>query len=127
MFNGLMTLITKISFTEDRDSVDNYGIGQLPTSYGNKNFIYGGSLEIQLDQLNEIQMSAPFGKILMIPPFTIKMILGISPDSGQPDGSASANYKLNNCRFTKNEFNAKQNDSSIFVNLPFKFAGLVQG
>ena len=126
MFNGLMTLISNIDFTEKRQSVNTYGIGQLPTGYGNKNFEFNGSLEIQIDQLNEIQASAPFGKILMIPPFTIKMILGISPDSGQSDGTPYATYKLNNCRFLDNNFNVKQNDSSIFVPLPFVYAGLVQ-
>ena len=127
MFNGLMTLISKISFSEKRDSVNNYGIGQLPTGFGNKNFVFAASLEMQIDQLNEIAKAAPFGKILMIPPFTTKMILGISPDSGQSDGTPLITYKLNNCRFTSNDFDAKQNDSSIFVPVPMVFAGLVQG
>ena len=80
IFNGLMILISKIDFNEDRDSVNLYGIGQSPTGYANKNFVYSGSLEIQIDQLNQIQAAAPFGKILMIPPFTIKMILGATGD-----------------------------------------------
>jgi len=121
MFNGLMILISKIDFNEDRDSVNLYGIGQSPTGYANKNFVYSGSLEIQIDQLNQIQAAAPFGKILMIPPFTIKMILGATGD-----GTPYQTYKLQNCRFTKNPFNCKQNDAGIFVNVPIAYAGLIQ-
>lgn len=120
MFNGLLTMVTKIDYNEGRDSVNNYGIGQYPIGYGNKNFTYDASLSMYFDQLSQIADSAPFGKILLIPPFTTKMIF-----SG--DGVVYRTRKLLNCRFTKNSFNSSQNDSSIVVPVPISYAGLVEG
>lgn len=119
MFNGLLTMVTKINFSEGRDSVNNYGIGQFPVSYGNKNFVYSASLSMYIDQMNQIKDAAPFKKMLMIPPFTTKMIL-----SG--DGVTYRTYKLLNCRFTANNFDSNQNDASIVVPVPVIYAGLIE-
>lgn len=119
MFGGLITMITKIDYSRKRDTVNNYGIGQEPVSFGNKNFVYSGSFSMYLDQLNQIKKAAPFGDMLRIPPFTVKMIL-----SG--DGVTYFTVKINNCRFTENNFNSSQNDSSMVISVPFVYAGLVE-
>lgn len=118
MLNGLVTLVTKISFEESRESVNNYGIGQYPVGYGNKNVQYKASLEMYSDQLYQIAKASPGKKIWMIPPFSAKIIM-----SG--DGVDYATFKLMNCRFTSANFDAKQNDSSILVPVPIVFAGLI--
>lgn len=117
MFNGIILQVTKIAFKEGRDSVNNYGAGQYPVSYGNKNVIYSASVDMYIDTMNQIAGSSPAGKIWMIPPFTIKMIL-----SG--DGVVYTTYKLSNCRFLSNDFDSKQNDASIVLPYPIAFAGL---
>lgn len=111
--------ITEIEYTETRESVNNYGAGQMPTSYGNKNFVYKGSITIYRDELNALIAAAPNRKVLTIPAFTIKVIF-----SG--DGVPYTTDTLNNVRFTENPFTAKQNDSALMVKIPFIFAGLAQ-
>lgn len=117
MFGGLITQITKINYSEKRQSVNNYGYGNFPTSYGNKNFEYTGSLSMYIDQLKQIEDAAPFKKILMIPPFSIKILM-----SG--DGVAYRTVKLSNVRFLENNFDTSQGDASIVVPVPIVFAGL---
>lgn len=111
--------ITEIEYTENQESVNNYGAGYEPTSHGRKNVEYSGSITIYMDELRRIQSAAPAGKIRNIPPFTITVIF-----SGE--GIPTTTDKLKNVRLNSNPFNAKQNDSALYAKIPFVFAGLTQ-
>lgn len=110
--------ITDISYDVDRASTNNYGAGDNPVGYGNKNFVYGGgSMNIYKEEQMQIEKVAPNKNLLEIPPFTITVIF-----SG--DGVTFTTDKISNVRFTKRSFAAKQGDAMLMAKTPFEFAGL---
>ena len=114
-----MVGITEIDYKRDRESVNNYGAGNEPVSYGYKNFTYSGSISIYVDELRAILSTAPNKSILEIPPSNATVTFGVS-------GGAVPVSKdvIKNIRFTSDPFSSKQNDSAIIVKIPFVFAGL---
>lgn len=108
---------TEINWDISRESVNNYGVGNEPVSYGNKNFTYSGDVSLFVDEIFPIAEASPEGNIMKIPPFTVSVLF-----SG--DGVPAKIVKLKNVRFLKNPFSAKQNDSQIVVKVPFVFAGI---
>lgn len=109
--------ITEINYTHDKDSVNNYGMGNEPVSYGNKNNIYSGDITIFFDELVAIQRTAPRRSILNIHPFTATVIFG-------GDAVNYLTHKVKNIRFTKKPYNFKQNDGLMVSKLTFAYAGL---
>ena len=119
MFGSLIIQVKKITFNEMCDSVNNYGAGNQPVSYGSGNVRYDANIELFYDQWLSILKAAPGNKFYNIGNFTTTINLdGV----GVPFTSSA----LNNCRFLKNPFESKQGDTEIGVNVPMIYAGLVQ-
>src|ERR1035437_7074948 len=103
--------INKVSIKRDRASENQYGSGQEPIGYINKNFVYSASVGLLYDQFQEIVVAAMALGLspLEIPPFQILMVLGSTQDPLVPFKSVT----LQNCRFTSDNFDAKQNDGGF--------------
>ncbi len=125
VLGGLQVGCNKIDIKQGRKSTNIYGFGQQPIGYANKNFEYSASLGLLYDQQQQIVVAAlALGLTPMeIPPFLIIMTLGSTQDPAVPYLSLT----MQNCRFTTNDFNAKQNDGGFYNDYPIEYAGLIRG
>jgi len=115
--------ISKIDIKEGRASDNIYGAGQNPIGYINKNIMYGCTLGLLYDQFQQIASAAiALGlKPYQIPPFLIIMTLGSTADPEVPYKQVT----LQNCRFTTNDFSAKQGDGGMYMDYPISYAGAI--
>ncbi len=113
----------KIDIKQSRASDNIYGSGQQPIGYINKNFMYAATLGLLYDQYQQITVAAlALGLTPMeIPPFLINMTLGSTQDPLVPYKSLI----MQNCRFTSDDFTAKQNDGGFYNDYPISYAGLI--
>lgn len=124
LLGSLQIGINSIDIKETRASTNIYGYGQLPTGYINKNVDYSATLGLLYDTVQLIVEAALAQgyKLYQIPPFQIIMTLGGTQDP-------SVTYKivtLNNCRFTTNDFTAKQGEGGIYLTYPIAYAGCIE-
>jgi hypothetical protein len=112
---------TEISYEVNQDSVNNYGAGYEPVSYGKKKKEYKDiSLTLYTEELRAIKAGAPGGILQNIPPFSIKVMF-----SG--DSVNFATDTLLNCRFKNDPFSGKQDDSMFMCKLNIAWAGIING
>lgn len=116
--------INKINVGVKKDSPNIYGYGQQPIGYYGKNFEYTSSVDLLYDQWNQISIAALALGLspLEIPPFIIIMTLGFSQDPIVPPKVIT----LQNCRFTSDSFDFKQNDGGFYNDYPIAFAGKIE-
>lgn len=117
LFGIPMVGITDISYKADNVNVNNYGAGRYPTSWGQGNVSYAGSLTIYKEEMDAIVQASPGKAIENLPPFSI-----ILQYSG--DGVNYRTEEIQNIRLLSRDFKAKQNDTSLMMTVPFIFAGL---
>lgn len=125
ILGSLQIGINKIDIKQGRVSDNIYGVGQQPVGYVNKNFTYSASIGLLYDQFQQISAAALSLGItpMEIPPFLIIMTLGSTQDPSVPYKSIT----LQNCRFTSDDFNAKQNDGGFYNDYPIAYAGAIIG
>ncbi len=123
ILGSLQIGINKVDIKQGRASDNTYGVGQQPIGYINKNFVYSSSLGLLYDQVQQITQAALAQGLTMmeIPPFQISMILGSTQDPTVPFKSVT----MQNCRFTTDDFSAKQNDGGFYNDYPISYAGLI--
>ena len=125
IFGNIEVGINKIDIKHTKASDNIYGVGQEPIGYMNKNNVYSASLGLLYDQFQEITQAALAQgfTVMEIPPFQITMTLGSTQDPLVPYKSLT----LQNCRFTSDDFNAKQNDGGFYNDYPIAYAGKIAG
>ncbi len=125
ILGSLQIGVNKINIDYGRESTDQYGYGQQPIGYINKNFVYKANLGLLYDQVQQITVAASAQGLSMmeIPPFQINLILGSTQDPAVPFKSLT----LQNCRFTTDNLNMKQNDGGFYHDYPIAYSGLIAG
>lgn len=106
-----LTGIKSIDYEEDTAMQNNYGAGGFPVGQGTGNTKYTGSIELYKEEIAQLQLIAPFGKLQLIPAFTIKVVYGASDSALQIDS-------LLNVRFMKNAQNTKSGDMEMVTKIP---------
>jgi len=112
--------IKEIMYDEKMVKVNNYGIGQNPTSRGYGNQTYEGSITLLTDEVRQLSAAAAAQglSLLKIPAFSASVIF---------DGEGGTGFytdKLNFIDFTGNPFKASQGETGLYITLPFIFAGV---
>lgn len=123
ILGGTNVGVSRINISHKRDSNNIYGSGQEPIGYVNKNNEYSCTLSLLYDEFQQIVLAALSQGLtpMEIPPFLIIMQLGSTQDPLVP-------YKiitLQNCRFTTDNFDVKQNDGGFYHDYPISFAGKI--
>lgn len=113
----------RIDIKHSRASDNIYGFGQQPIGYINKNFMYSATVGLLYDQVQQLTLAAlALGYTLMeIPPFPITMALGFLQDPLVPQKLLT----VQNCRFTSDDFTAKQNDGGFYNEYQIACAGII--
>jgi hypothetical protein len=106
-----LTGILAIDYDEEQEMENNMGAGPFPIGQSVGNFKYTGNIELYKEEIIALQALAPQGKIQMIPPFTIKIVYGGTPEAVVID-------TLTNCRFKKNPFSVKSGDLKMTGKIP---------
>lgn len=124
VLGGTMIGCDSISIKHKQDSVNIYGSGQLPIGYFNKNEEFSATIGFLYDQFSQITKAAlalgltPMG----IPPWFLEMQLGSTQDPLVPFQSITVLA----CRFTTNDFDAKQNSGGWYQQYPIACCGITR-
>ena len=98
--------ITEIEYDETQEIDENYGGGEFPIGVGLGNFKCKGSITLYREEIRQLSLIAPNGKIQLIPPFPIKCVYG-------NNSQALAIDTLPFCIFRNNTFSSKQGDKKM--------------
>ncbi len=102
--------ITNIEYEEKQGMENIYGAGRLPVSRGYGKIEPTAKMTILMEELENIQTVAPFGRIQDIPEFDIVvMYLDVA--------NITRKHVLKNVRFMNNKRTASSGDTSIPVEL----------
>jgi len=111
------TMATKIDYSCNQNIVNVYGIGVDPIGYSYGNREYKGSIEMELNQWQQICQASPNGDPLNILPFNISVIFA------NVGGSATKDI-IRSAIFTGNPMNASQGETGLKVTIPFIFGAI---
>jgi hypothetical protein len=110
--------IVSIDYEAKQKTELNYGNGVFPISESVGNYEYAGSIEIYLDEWNQIINSAPNNDPLQIPRSDFQVVYGGSRVLAKVD-------ILQMVKFINDPVMTKQNDGKIIVKIGLSIAGIV--
>ena len=116
--------IKAISWSRKQVSENNYGAGQEPISIGFGNITYEGKITVYKDWWQAVKNAAPNKDPFAILPFNWTINYGNATAPGLPPVSPFTET-LKNVRFLEDNMNSNQGDTSITIDIPFIWAGLV--
>lgn len=111
------TMATKIDYSVDQNITNVYGWGVDPIGYAYGNKTYKGSIEMELNQWQQIVQAAPNGDPMQIPPFNISVIFS-NP------GAPTVKDVIKSAIFTSNPMNATQGETGLKVTINFIFGAI---
>jgi hypothetical protein len=109
--------ITAISWSEEQQKDDNYGLGVEPISRGYGMKKYTASMEVYLDEVMAFIAAAPNKSLMQIPPFDIPITFGGT-------GVLVNKVVLRSCEFKNSPVEVKSGDTKILVKLDLAIAGV---
>lgn len=115
MLGRTITGITAVSYSQDREKVDNMGAGDQPDhrAYGNRKAKADITLyQYEVDAIISAAKSQGINDILDIPPFDIVVVYQVN------DLSPVVTDVIRNCEFTQNMRDLKQGDLKSEQKLP---------
>ena len=97
--------VTAISYTEEQEKTNNFGIGNRPVSRGHAAIEASASLTIGMNDVEALRNAAPEGSLLQIPSFDIV----VTYDNSQ----GVITHVVKNCEFTSDGVEADQGSVNI--------------
>ncbi len=116
--------ITSISYSEEHDAQNLYGIGNTPIGRGTGLHTYSASLSLYKSELLALQSAAGLalgGDITSLPEFTIVVTYG------NQQGQVPTTDILENCQFLSNSVDSSSGDASIVSDIPLILSGIKFG
>jgi len=111
LIEGVPTIgITSLSYSEEREISDVYGIGSNPTARAFGNITRSAEMTLTMNEVNALILASPGRTLHSIPEFSI--VVAYLPENGIP-----VKHILKNCRFTNTPVSVSQNDPSIEIAL----------
>lgn len=105
-----VTGITNIEYEEKQGMENIYGAGRFPVSRGYGKIEPTAKVTLLMEEVENIQVVAPLGRIQDIPEFDIIVMFLDS-------GNVTRKHVLKNCRFMNNKRSSSSGDTSIPVEL----------
>lgn len=102
--------ITAVSYSDEEEMENQYGLGKKPVSRGYGAVTYEASITMFLEEVKKLQEASPTGRIQDIPEFDV--IITFLP----PNGVIKTDV-IKSCRFMSNGVDTSQGDMSIPVEL----------
>ena len=109
--------IISISYSEEQQKDENYGLGVEPISRGYGIKKYSASMEVYIDELQAFISAAPNKSLTQIPPFDIPITFGGT-------GVLTSKVVLRSCEFKNAPVDIKSGDTKIMVKLDLAIAGI---
>jgi len=97
--------VTAISYTEEQEKTNNFGIGNRPVSRGHAAIEASASLTIGMNDVEALRNAAPEGSLLQIPSFDIV----VTYDNSQ----GVVTHIVKNCEFLSDGTEADQGSVNI--------------
>ena len=116
----------KYSYKQEKKNVYGYGTEPIGRTYGNNE--YNCEISILRDEMQNIitaTKAAGYNKITDIPPFNIPVLFGENPAGGlNPVPFAQGQDIVMAAEFLDFNFDAKQNDQELVMNVPLIIGGI---
>lgn len=97
--------ISAVNYTQEQTKENVFGAGVLPVARGRGEKNAGGSIDLQMNEVERLRGAAPDGGLTSIPPFDITVTYLVT-------GKVKV-HTLKNCEFTNDGVEASQGDTSI--------------
>lgn len=98
------TGIVAISYKDEQDIENIYGVGQNPIARGYGNVKPSASITLLRSSVESIRKSSPTGRLQDIAPFDITILFI------QPNGTQIIKHVIKDCQFKTDDMDLKQND-----------------
>ncbi len=119
VLGNLVRGIKNITYERKQEKVNNYGWGSEPISRGYGNITYEGKITVYKDWYQSFINASPGKDPLAVGPFD--WVISFANGAVTP-----FNETLKSVEFMSDNLNANQGDTSLTIDIPFTFAGLVR-
>ena len=97
--------ISSITYLEEQEKENNFGVGNRPVSRGHGAINANGSVDISMNDIEALRDAAPNGSLVQIPSFDIVVVYG--------NPQKPTTHILKNCEFLDDGVEATQGDKDL--------------